>query len=103
MSDHSYAAAWKRYRRLRLHVWVASAGFVFSGAAMVFTELPSRFGWTSYIPWAFWLYCAVAISRFKPFRCPRCNEEIERRWPSKKYPDWNTCPHCGLRKFSDGE
>jgi len=100
----TYDAAWKRYRRLRLHLWSGFAGFALSGLFVVLAKLPSRFDGAVLIPFAFWLNMAIAIARFKRFRCPRCNKEFERRWLNKKYPDRNTCPHCGLPKFAkDGK
>ncbi len=100
MSDRAYAPAWKRYRRLRPYFWLAAAGFVLSSLATVLAGKPSHLGGAILIPFVFWLNLAVVISLYKRFRCPRCNKEFERRWPNKKYPDRNTCPHCGLPKFA---
>ena len=100
MSDRAYAMQWKRYRRLRFHVWLGFAGFGLSGFAIAVLHLPSRFSWTIYTPIAFWLYLFIALIPYKNFPCPRCRRSFERRWPSKKYPDRNTCPLCGLENFS---
>jgi DNA-directed RNA polymerase subunit RPC12/RpoP len=99
----AYDEQWKRYRRLRRHVWIAFAGFALSGLTAVFANLPPRVDWIkSVLVGAFWLCFFVAVIPYKRFRCPRCGEDFERRWPNKKHPDRNTCPHCGLEKFSDG-
>jgi len=103
-SEHTYDQAWKRYRRLRLHVWVAFAGFGLSGLAAMLTDLPSRFGWKGLFPVAaFWLYAAVAGSRSRAFPCPRCGKYFDKRWPGEKRFPRGACPHCGLEKFSDGK
>jgi len=100
MSEHAYDKAWQRFRRLRLHVWIASAGFVFSVPAVALLHLGGRSGLPDFVPaLAFWLYGMVAISRFKEFRCPRCGKEFERRWPGQNRFPRGSCPHCGLKKF----
>jgi hypothetical protein len=98
MSDHAYATAWKRYRRLRLNCWVAFAGFALSTFTLVFADLPPvRFGWAAL---AFWVYAMIAGSRLRGFPCPRCGKYFKRRWPSEKRFPSGSCPHCGLEKFA---
>jgi hypothetical protein len=101
MSEHAYDKAWKRYRRLRLHCWLAFAGFGLSGLTAVFADLSSRFGEASLIPIpAFWLYFMITRSRLRSFPRPRCDKEFKRRWMSESRFPRGSCPHCGLHKFS---
>jgi predicted RNA-binding Zn-ribbon protein involved in translation (DUF1610 family) len=100
MSEHAYDKAWQRFRRLRLHVWIAFVGFALSMPAAALLHLHARFGLPDFaLVLAFWLYEMIAITRYKEFRCPRCGKEFERRWPSRDGFARGSCPHCGLEKF----
>jgi predicted RNA-binding Zn-ribbon protein involved in translation (DUF1610 family) len=102
MSEQVYDQAWKRYRLLRLHYWIAFAGFGLSVFTLVFANRQSNFGWKGLVPvMAFWLYVAIAGNRFRQFPCPRCGKYFKKRWPSEKRFPPGSCPHCGLEKFSE--
>jgi hypothetical protein len=94
----AYAAAWARYRRLRLIAVLLFVGWV-PGAILlqsVLTPLvgPGRAG-LPIVGW--WLSIIIYMIRWGRFRCPRCRDTLRDPWVRK----WLTkCHSCGLPIFA---
>jgi hypothetical protein len=101
MSEHAYDQAWKRYRRLRLHFFLAIASFVLSGVAAAFAARPS---WAVFVVLApvvgSSLYCTVAFKRLSRFPCPRCGLRFTNSWRGNKFIFAKACLHCDLPLFA---
>jgi hypothetical protein len=99
MSD--YREQWRQYRRLRMQMVLAFAGyapFCFA-VAMVSIAMFQTFT-PAFVAAALWMgLFAYVGSRVTLWRCPRCGKCFSGSWWYNTGVLARQCVHCGLRKF----
>jgi DNA-directed RNA polymerase subunit RPC12/RpoP len=100
MSEPSYAAAWTRYRRIRLVTILLIVSFPL-GLPLVIALFASVIGATGasvLVP--VWIVAiVVAAMEWAHFPCPRCGEKFRRKAGMAA----NKCRSCGLPMFAENE